>query len=132
MSDYERNKVVRYKYTEANFMEAEEDLYKLEDKHPDLFGRCANTPYFEITSTDGDTYIDYVLSHNYGEDAGDFGRIRKLYPQEVVKYGKLFEQLFPESGIKLTNFRLVDYCYYNGCEPPDYFDETQDDFYNEV
>ena len=37
-----------------------------------------------------------------------------------------------KTEVDINNFRLVDYCYYNCCEPDDYFDEQSDPFYDEV
>ena len=66
---------------------------------------------------------------------GDWGKTRRLYPAEYDKYEQLFNELF---GCQLnchpSDFRLVEYCWYDCSEAPDYFDGTtyHDDFYDEV
>lgn len=148
MSDYERNKAVRYKPTE-NFIkqfgiDRMDDLWELENKLPEVFSwntrrtaREERKPYFAINSGYDDMtheshyYIDCVLYNSEG--AGDWGKVRKLYPTELVKYTKIFKDtLGIEPDCSEGGMKLVDYCYYNGCDAPDYFDETSDPFFAEV
>lgn len=142
MSDYVRNKAVRYLPTAANLAELGitdiEDLADIEDREEfkGLFGRRAN-PFFDTVNTIGEGwvshwYIDYVLRYDYGDECGEFGKIRRLYDSELDKYTEKFKAIFKNSEIVRENFRLVDYCWYNCSEPPDYFDETKDEFYDEV
>ena len=86
---------------------------------------------FEVACTTM-PFIDYNLFHSYGEEFDDFGRVRRLTEKELDKWVEIFKEVIKEP--KRDNFRLVDYCWYNCTEAPDYFDEseTQDDFYNEV
>ena len=88
---------------------------------------------FEIAPTEK-FFIDYNLPCN-NEAEGDWGKVRTLSETEYGKYEKLFNELF---GYQLrcypTDFRLVEYCWYDCSEAPDYFDEStyHDDFYDEV
>lgn len=150
MSDYERVKVVRFKPTEQAFLKlgilTPSDLWDLEDKMPAVFGyearralERAGKPFFTVDSGYNDKehkcnyYIDCVLRRADGEDAGDWGRIRRLYPTELEKYKRLFsEALGFEIECTDDDMKLVEFCFYNGCDAPDYFDETEDPFYKEV
>lgn len=149
MSTYVKVKAVRYKPTENDLkrlgLTKPGDLWDLEDKMPEIFGYSvrheaekAGKPYFALDSGYNDIqgkcnyYIDYVLEYEYDAGCGDFGRSRKLYPQEAVKYGKIFEQVLGECGPQLENLKLVEFCFYNGCDAPDYFDETDDPFFKGV
>lgn len=126
MSEYCRRKAVRFKIDE----EAACRLLKVEDRCDieDLL----KTP-FEISPTK-EFFIDYNLPCS-NDAEGDWGRTRRLYPTEYNKYEKLFNELF---GYQLRchpdDFRLVEYCWYDCSEAPDYFDGTtyHDDFYDEV
>lgn len=125
MSDYERNKVIRYKPTE-------EQLKEIKEKYGDLYDYMDNfREPFEVACTEK-PFIDYNLFHSYGEEFDDFGRVRRLTEKELDKWVEIFKEVIKEH--ERDNFRLVDYCWYNCTEAPDYFDEseTQDDFYNEV
>lgn len=147
MSDYVRIKAIRYRPSqrdlEALGFEKPRDLWDLEEKMPKLFGydvtepaRRDGKPYFSIECCYNEKeeelkyYIDYVLKYNYGEDAGDWGKTRELCAKELTKYDSIFEPIF---GKQMSGaFKLVEYCYYNCCEAPDYFDAIYDDFYDEV
>ena len=88
---------------------------------------------FEIAPTEK-FFIDYNLPCD-NEAEGDWGKVRTLSASEYSKYEKLFNELF---GYQLrcypVDFRLVEYCWYDCSEAPDYFDEStcHDDFYDEV
>jgi hypothetical protein len=41
-----------------------------------------------------------------------------------------FKAIFPEANIDAL--RVVEYCWYNCCEAPDYYDITEDEFYKEI
>ena len=69
------------------------------------------------------------LEYDY-EGSGDYGKIRSLYESEKEKYLPVFKQLDPE--IDMNNVRLVEFCWYNGTEAPDYYNEVYDDFYKEI
>ena len=75
-------------------------------------------------------YLAYTLDSKFkGRD--DWKRVRELYDSEKVRYKKIFEQILPIDENKL---KLVEYCYYNGCDADDpYVDNSElDSFYKEV
>ena len=91
------------------------------------------TSPFEVAPTE-EFFIDYNLPCN-DDGEGEWGKVRTLYQTEYDKYEKLFNKLF---NYRLRcypdDFRLVEYCWYDCSEAPDYFDEStyHDDFYDEV
>lgn len=137
MSDYVRTKAIRYLPTEKNLFAAgaAEDFWAVEEKFPEEYkqysaGTAKKSGYFEITATDKRHYVDFVLKYSYGDECGDFGKVRYLTQAELEKAVRVFSKLFPDPD--LNNFRLVDYCYYNCCEPDDYFEPEEDEFYKEI
>lgn len=126
MSDYCRNKVVRCNVTKEQL--GLEDIWDIEDNLNDL-NKTLEKGSFEIAPTDSD-FIDLILSSTYGEESSDFGRVRKLNERELEKYLPLFKKI--SEKITPENLRYVDFCWYNCCEATDYFDESQDDFYDEI
>ena len=125
MSDYCHRKAVRLKIDEERALK----LLNVDDKW-DLMDKLENTP-FEVAPT-YEFFIDYNLPYsNYGD--GDWGKVRKLYDSEYNKYEKIFNELFSyQLRLYPTDLRVVEYCWYDATEAPDYFDETEDDFYKEV
>ena len=137
MSDYVRTKAIRYLPNEGDLLAvgAVGDFWVLEESFPEEYrkynaGNTKKAGYFELTDTSERDYIDFVLEYSYGDECGDFGKVRHLTSTELAKAVKLFSKLFPNPNP--ANFRLVDYCYYNCCEPDDYFDPEEDEFYKEV
>jgi hypothetical protein len=45
----------------------------------------------------------------------------------MIVYYDIFKLLIP--NIDMTDVHLVEYCWYVGCEAPDYYDISNDDFY---
>jgi hypothetical protein len=137
MSDYAKYKVVRYLPTEEDYNVLSvpmDDPYELENHFPP---RTASTDvrrrkhdYFEVCGTDENTYVDFVLDYSYGDCDGEYGKVRMLSENELNKWTEIFKKVFPNPNP--DNFRVVEYCWYNCCEPPDYFDLTKDPFYDEV
>jgi hypothetical protein len=123
MSDYCRQKVLR---VPCEFYGIKKRL--LEEKHEELFG-YGDIGKFQCAPTETD-YIDYVLDYEYGEDCGEYGKQRPLYDSEKEKYAPIFRQIIP--NIDMRHVRLVEYCWYNCCEAPDYYDDIDDPFYYEV
>lgn len=124
MSDYSRFKVLRYPITE-------DDRDRIDEMSTYMgFREIKGCGYFEVTGTDRRLYLDYVLKHTYGDECGEFGKIRDLSELEQNSFRHLFTQFFPEIDMKAV--RLVDYCWYNCCEPPDYYDPEEDPFYETV
>ena len=125
MSDYCHRKAVRFKIDEERALK----LFGVEDKW-DLMDKLEDTP-FEVAPT-CEFFIDYNLPCDYCGD-GDWGRVRKLYDSEFDKYEKIFGELFSyQLRFYPSDFRVVEYSWYDAYEAPDYFDETEDDFYKEV
>ena len=138
MSDYCRTKAIMYPLGDRKAADAlckslgAEDRWDLERLKPELFERVKSKPYFEIEVMDNGTanyYLSYVLFYRYGEDDGEFGRNRFLSPTEQEKYKPIFEQVLPE--IDASKLKYVDYCYYNCCESPDFYN-SHDDFNDEL
>lgn len=64
-------------------------------------------------------YIDWVYYSTYGEESGDFGFARMLTQKELDVIKPYFNKL--KVSYKDEDLRVVDYCYYNCCEPTDYY-----------
>lgn len=141
MSTYVREKVLRIpryridfakivhkleeKYPEDDIMD---DLgFYLEDVLPDLFDYSTKNK-FQMSPT-REPFIDYVLESEWDCD-GEYGKVRELYDSEKEKFRPIFQQLDPE--VNMNDVRLVEYCWYNGSEAPDYYDITNDPFYKEL
>ncbi len=126
MSDYCKEKVIRYRISAKDL--GVNKLYDLEDKYSDIF-ESSEIGKFQVAPTE-EEFIDYLLDYSYGEEYGDYGKVRKLYDSEIVKYTEIFKNII--SVINPNDFRLVEFCWYNSSEAPSYFDETEDEFYKEV
>lgn len=132
MSDYVRNKQVLYPVTKELLEKLNcKDIYDLEDRcpfHSNFKAEC----FVDYEGTgDCNRYLAWELSHDYGAEAGDFGRARFLKPSEQEKYKKIFSEVIPEDLIDPTLFKYVDYCYYNCCEADDYY-VKKDSFEEEI
>lgn len=141
MSTYVREKVLRIPVHKMNFAHV---VRKLEEKYPDddvmddlgfylenvlpdLFG-YGDRNKFQLAPT-REPFIDYVLDYEYDCD-GDYGKIRELYDSEKEKFAPMFHKIDPDMNMDYV--RLVEFCWYNGCEAPDYYDLQQDPFYKEL
>lgn len=141
MSTYVREKVLRIPRHKMNFAHI---VRKLEEKFPgedimddlgfyiedlddDLFD-YGKVNKFQLAPTE-EPFIDYVLDYEYDCD-GEYGKVRDLYESEKEKFRPIFQQLDPD--INMDYVRLVEFCWYNGCEAPDYYDPMEDDFYKEL
>jgi hypothetical protein len=141
MSTYVREKVLRiprHKIDFAKIVRKLEEKYPdddimddlgfyLEDVLPDLFDYSTRNK-FQLSPT-VEPFIDYVLESEWDCD-GDYGKVRELYDSEKEKFRPIFQQLDP--NVNMDFVRLVEYCWYNGCEAPDYYDITNDPFYKEL
>ena len=141
MSTYVREKVLRIPRHRMNFAHvarileekfSKEDImddlgFYIESALPDLFD-YATVGKFQIAPTE-ENYIDYVLEYEWDAD-GEYGKTRALYESEKRKYEPIFKQLDPD--INMDWVRLVEFCWYNCCEAPDYYDDEHDSFYDEV
>ena len=139
MSDYHRIKAVRYPITEAELVKATgiegDDLsYELEQMFPHMTGwDMEKFPRFRFRYTydnkyNSVTFLDYEFYDAEGD--GDWGKVRELTDREKSRYEKIFKQILPEVDSK--KLKLVEYCWYNSCEAPAYYDETEDPFYDEI
>ena len=134
MSDYQRMKVVRYPVTKEELMQLidsdGDDLpYDLEKKFPDLVEYDVPGMFY-WGMTYPKTFLDYCIDEEYGADCGEYGKIRELTEREKEKYTEKFSKILP--NVDSNKLKLVEYCYYNGCEAPDYYDIEDDPFYDEV
>ena len=137
MSDYDKRKVLRIPISEddKNAILKKyniDDIYDLEyiDTLEDKFsyGEICN---FNIAPTER-LFLDYNLETSYGNECGDWGRNRALTDIEREKYAPMFLEIY--DGFNPEDIRLVEFCWYNCSEAPDYYDEgsTPDNFYDEV
>jgi len=129
MSDYRHEKALRVpcqKYGIGVDFD-KEDPDDFEREHRELF---RGLPCFRFSPTNT-LFLDYLLLSEW-DSYGEFGKTRSLYPREKEKYLSVFQQLIPE--IDMDDVRLVEYCWYDGTEAPDYYDKSacHDDFYDEI
>lgn len=141
MSTYVREKVLRIPRHKMNFAyvvrileekfpneDVMDDLnFYIESALPNLFD-YATVGKFQIAPTE-ENYIDYVLEYELDAD-GEYGKTRALYDNEKKKYEPIFQKIDP--NINMDYVRLVEFCWYNGTEAPDYYDDENDSFYEEV
>lgn len=126
MSDYCYRKAVRMKIDEEEACK----IFNVNDSW-DIAELLEKTE-FEVAPTNT-FFIDYNLDCSK-ETSGDWGRSRPLRMSEVTKYRRLFSNLLKGREISVKELALVEYCWYDCSEAPDYFDEStyHDDFYDEV
>lgn len=126
MSDYCHRKVIRMKISEEEACK----IFEIDDKW-DIMDYLEKTE-FEVAPTN-QFFIDYNLPCS-NDAEGDWGRIRVLYFSEYMKYYSKFEELLKDRIVKPSELRVVEYCWCDCSEAPDYFDEStyHDDFYDEV
>lgn len=148
MSDYVREKVLRLpiegfqledlKKVITEKLEAigksvrdvDDDLgWYTEMAFPEVWGYGARGK-FQWSPTYPRQFIDFVLDREWGCE-GEWGKVRELYPTEKEKYLPIFQKVLPGLD-NIDNVRLVESCWYNGCEAPDYYDLKDDPFYAEV
>ena len=131
MSSYTLEKVVRFKIEESKFLKLLniEDIWDLETHS--YFGN-GEVGKFQIAPTE-DFFVDFVLNVDSGNS--DYSRTRELTYKEFEKYAKIFRTIIPEAEtIPYNKLRLVEFCWYNASEAPNYFNDFtyHDDFYDEV
>jgi hypothetical protein len=140
MSTYVREKVLRIpmekvdlSYLEnvikSKFADYDGDDFSfyIERAMPELFD-YSTVGKFQIAPT-CEPFIDFMLDYEYDAD-GEYGKTRALSDNEKQKYLSVFQQIDP--NINMSWVRLVEYCWYNCCEAPDYYDHMNDPFYDEV
>lgn len=131
MSTYVREKVLRIPLDKLNLHFTEEEMddlgFSIEERFKDIWG-YGDIGKFQLAPTE--TYfVDFVLDYEY-DACGEFGKTRALSEREKEKYRPMFQKVDPD--VNMDFVRLVEFCWYNGCEAEDYYDETKDDFYDEV
>ena len=134
MSCYCKMKVLRIPYEPSawgwkNF-DPQEDSWEYVEKHfsEDVFypyRRKLHTFTFAPTRRE---FVDYILEYD-GDSDGEYGKVRELYPIESEKYLDTFRHL---GTIDMEKVRLVEFCWYNATEAPDYYDIKDDPFYDPV
>ena len=139
MSTYVREKVLRIPMERLNmdniknilaekYEDYEDDFsFYLENTFQEIFD-YATVGMFQIAPTI-ERFIDYVLEREWDAD-GEYGKTRALNDNEKAKYLSTFQQI--DQNVNMDYVRLVEFCWYNGTEAPDYYDDTNDPFYDEV
>ena len=131
MSTYVREKVLRIPLEKLNLTFTEDEMddlsWSIEKRFPDIFS-YAKEGKFQTAPTES-LFIDFVLDYECDAD-GEYGKTRSLTENEKRKYISMFQKIDPE--VNMDFVRLVEFCYYNGCEAPDYYDHMNDPFYDEV
>lgn len=130
MSDYVRAKVIRYplddfykKMKFDNEFELEEFFEKIDNSF-ETYSSMLDTFTFGYTygNNKSHIYLDYILNYEYGSDMGDYGISYELTEEQKEKWKDRFGKYLKD--IDKDRFRLVEYCYYNGCDCPDYYEIT--------
>jgi hypothetical protein len=134
MSTYVKYNVLRVPFDACNLGDSKDydDFeFDLLEKYPRLKDKFdyAEVGKFMTCFTSNDLYIDFVLDYDYDAN-GEYGKVRELYPSEIEKFMPIFKLI--DEDIDMSKVRYVEYCYYNCCEPDDYYDTTKDEFYNEL
>lgn len=134
MSCYCKMKVLRIPYEPQAWgwrdLDPNEDSWEYVEKHFsedvfDPYGRKLHTFTFAPTER---RFVDYLLEYD-GDSDGEYGKIRELYNSEEDRYRDIFQQL---GTIDMGKVRLVEFCWYNATEAPDYYDIESDPFYDPV
>lgn len=134
MSCYCRMKVLRIPYEPQAWgwgdLGLGEDSWEYVEKH---FSEDVFNPYrrevhtFTFAPTES-PFVDYILEYD-GDSDGEYGKVRELYNSEKDRYRDIFQQL---GTIDMDKVRLVEFCWYNATEAPDYYDIESDPFYDPV
>lgn len=139
MSTYVREKVLRIplEHVDMSYINGilaqkyddyDDDFsFYLEREFPDVFD-YATVGKFQVAPTER-PFFDFVLDYEYDAD-GEYGKTRALSENEKRKYLPVFQKIDP--NINMDWVRLVEFCWYNGTEADDYYDHTNDPFYDEV
>ena len=134
MSCYCKMKVLRIPYEPQEWgwrnFDPQEDSCEYVEKHFsedvfDPYGRKLHTFRFAPTES---PFVDYILEYD-GDSDGEYGKVRELYNSEKDKYRNIFQQLGP---IDMDKVHLVEFCWDNATDAPDYYDIESDPFYDPV
>ena len=134
MSDYHREKVLRIPMEDMGINpEDYDDIgYDLWEKYGDIFyWGNPRVGKFDVAPTE-EWFLDFVLEDNYGDECGDWGKVRALTANEKNKYTDVFRKINP--NVDMNKVHLVEFCWYNCSEAPGYYsmDKGKDPFYEEV
>ena len=130
MSTYVREKVLRIPVEKLHwdFVDEIDDWeFDIDEKFPGMFSY--GTEYkFQIAPTE-ERFVDFLLEHEYDAE-GEYGKTRALTEREKARYHPTFSLIDP--NVNMDFVRLVEFCWHNGTEAPDYYDRVNDPFYDEV
>lgn len=107
LTEEERDKLWDYRWNDEKTLK---DDYKLDHD-------------MEFDTSGNEDYLDIVLKQTYDSICGDFGNSRKLTRDEINKYLNEFKKIIPT--VSPDDLRHVFYCYYNGTDAPDCFEEGE-------
>lgn len=134
MSCYCKMKVLRIPYEPEAWgwkdLDPDEESWEYVEKH---FSEDVFDPYgtklhtFRFAPTES-PFVDYILEYDDDSD-GEYGKVRELYNSEEDRYRDIFQQL---GTIDMDKVRLVEFCWYNATDAPDYYDIESDPFYDPV
>lgn len=131
MSTYVREKVLRIPLEKLNLSFTDDEMddlgWAIEERFPDIFD-YAEVGKFQLAPTE-ERFVDFVLDYEY-DACGEYGKTRALTEREKEKYLPMFQKIDPD--VNMDFVRLVEFCWYNGCEAEGYYDAVNDDFYDEV
>lgn len=131
MSDYNRQKVIRYPIEKEDLEKLGIDTIYDIDMCASFEGKVKDyehpTERFHAAPTEND-FLDYVIRDTDGD--GDWGKVRKLYDSEEEVFGAKFKEVMP--WIDVDKLRVVEFCWYNSCEAPDYYHIENDPFYQKI
>lgn len=100
------------------------DPWAFAEEHEDLFRWDGPCPRFQVAPTKRG-FFDLVLRERVAPDCESYGRTRGLTGAEHRKYSPYFVALFPDCPMERV--RLVDFCWYDGAEAPDYYEGCRED-----
>ena len=95
-----------------------DDPWEFAEAHEAFFPPWGAYPHFDVAPTVRG-FIDYVLRERITDELS-YGKTRGLTPAERRKYTPVFRKLFPE--VDMGDVRFVEFCWYDGCEAPDYYE----------
>lgn len=128
MSDYVKKKGIRYRIPKEIYEELD-DKYDFDlmynngiAKELGLSDDFKFDSGYDYDNDKSNYYLDKVLFYKYGAN-GDYWKSRKLTDEEAKLHIDDFKKVFP--NITSDELRYVDYCYYNGCDAPDVFEEGE-------
>lgn len=133
MSDFEFNKVIRFKPTTEMLKQCHADdvfdlVMKLSHEHKNSKSMHSyinhhSFPHFDIGFNEENQYIDLYLESTHMEQVGDYGCIHQLLLEDFLKYRQLFADYLQVDKDEIKSLCKLEYCWYNCTEPPDYYEE---------